>query len=209
MIIRTKAYLRVGLIGNPSDGYLGKTISFAFSNFCAKVVLYETPELELLPSEKDRSVFGSIGELVRDVDLHGYYGDAHQLGGSVGNIAAGRYDFNHFIRKDFSVSISLPSGVRLKEDVDYKLHKGKNTFEITNTGKTKIDTARVTCLSITYKANDAAGIGFKAWGENRFNPHHGWLSENLTMISNKVRGKTDTGVDFVKSFKADYEAFKK
>jgi len=135
--------------------------------------------------------------------------DAHQLGGTAGNIAAGRYDFNHFIRKDSSVSISLPNGVRLKEDADYKLHKGQNTFEITKAGKIKIDAAKVTRLSITYKTNDAAGIGFKAWGENRFNPPHGWLSENLTMISNKVRGKTDAGVDFVKTLKADYETFKK
>lgn len=43
MIIRTKAYPRVGIVGNPSDGYSGKTISFAFSDFCAEVVLYETP----------------------------------------------------------------------------------------------------------------------------------------------------------------------
>ncbi len=83
MIIRTKAYPRVGLTGNPSDGYFGKTISFAFSNFCAKVVLYETPELEILPSEKDRSIFGSIGELVRDVELHGYYGGVRLLKATV------------------------------------------------------------------------------------------------------------------------------
>jgi len=39
MIIRTRAYPRVGLVGNPSDGYFGRTISFAFKNFCAEVVL--------------------------------------------------------------------------------------------------------------------------------------------------------------------------
>ena len=33
MIIQTKAYPRVGLIGNPSDGYFGKTISFVFKNY--------------------------------------------------------------------------------------------------------------------------------------------------------------------------------
>jgi glucuronokinase len=79
VIIRTKAYPRAGLIGNPSDGYFGKTISFAFSNFRAEVVLYETPELEILSSEKDLSCFGSIGGLVRDVQLHGYYGGIRLL----------------------------------------------------------------------------------------------------------------------------------
>lgn len=79
MIIRTKAYPRAGLIGNPSDGYFGKTISFAFRNFSAKVILYESPELEILSSEKDHSVFESIGSLVHDVELHGYYGGVRLL----------------------------------------------------------------------------------------------------------------------------------
>ncbi|MHC4646351.1 MAG: mevalonate kinase family protein [Planctomycetota bacterium] len=83
MIIRTKAYPRAGLIGNPSDGYFGKTISFAFANFCAEVTLYETPELEILPSEKDHSRFGGVGELVKDVKLHGYYGGIRLLKATV------------------------------------------------------------------------------------------------------------------------------
>ncbi len=83
MIIRTKAYPRAGLVGNPSDGYYGKTISFAFSNFRAEVVLYETPELEILPSEKDRSCFDSIAALVKDVRLHGYYGGVRLLKATV------------------------------------------------------------------------------------------------------------------------------
>ena len=83
MIIRTKAYPRVGLVGNPSDGYFGKTISFAFGNFCVDVVLYETPELEILPSQKDHSRFNSIDDLVRDVRLHGYYGGIRLLKATV------------------------------------------------------------------------------------------------------------------------------
>ena len=83
MIIRTRAYPRAGLVGNPSDGYFGKTISFAFSNFGAEVVLYETPELEILPSQKDQSRFASIAGLVRDVRLHGYYGGIRLLKATV------------------------------------------------------------------------------------------------------------------------------
>ncbi|MDI9433979.1 MAG: GHMP kinase [Planctomycetota bacterium] len=79
MIIRTQAYPRAGLIGNPSDGYFGKTISFVFSNFRAEVVLYETPELEILPSQKDHSCFNNIADIVRDVRLHGYYGGIRLL----------------------------------------------------------------------------------------------------------------------------------
>ena len=79
MIIRTKAYPRVGLIGNPSDGYFGKTISVAFSNFSAEVLLYESPDLEIIFSQKDQSKFASIHELVSDVKLHGYYGGIRLL----------------------------------------------------------------------------------------------------------------------------------
>jgi len=83
MITRAKAYPRVGLIGNPSDGYFGKTISFAFNNFSAEVVLYESPELEILPSQKDRSIFDSISALANDVELHGYYGGIRLLKATV------------------------------------------------------------------------------------------------------------------------------
>jgi len=83
VIINTKAYPRVGLIGNPSDGYFGKTISFTFSNFAAGVVLYETPELEILPSLKDHSRFASIDALADDVRLHGYYGGIRLLKATV------------------------------------------------------------------------------------------------------------------------------
>jgi len=79
MIVRAKSYPRAGLIGNPSDGYFGKTISFAFSNFCAEVILYESPELEILPSEKDQSRFASIHDIVKDVEMHGYYGGIRLL----------------------------------------------------------------------------------------------------------------------------------
>jgi glucuronokinase len=79
MIIRTIAYPRAGLIGNPSDGYYGRTISFCFTNFHAEVVLYETPELEILPNTRDHSRFGSIGALVDDVRLLGYYGGIRLL----------------------------------------------------------------------------------------------------------------------------------
>lgn len=67
-MIRRKSYARAGLVGNPSDGYFGKTISFIVKNFEAEVILYESPELEILPAARDHSVFpGGIGELAQDV----------------------------------------------------------------------------------------------------------------------------------------------
>lgn len=79
MIIRAKAYPRAGLIGNPSDGYFGKTISFTFKNFAAEVVLYETPELEILPTKRDQSTFHSIEDLATNVKQWGYYGGIRLL----------------------------------------------------------------------------------------------------------------------------------
>jgi glucuronokinase len=79
MIVRTKAFPRGGLIGNPSDGYFGKTISLAFTNFAAEVVLYETPELEIMPNARDHSAFRSIHGLAEDVRLFGYYGGIRLL----------------------------------------------------------------------------------------------------------------------------------
>ena len=73
-IIRKKAYARAGFLGNPSDGYNGKTISFIIRNFHAEIVLYEWDTLEILPSEPDKGKFRSIHDLVGDVRLHGYYG---------------------------------------------------------------------------------------------------------------------------------------
>lgn len=79
MIIRTTAYPRAALIGNPSDGYFGKTIAFTFSNFSARVTLYESPELEIVPSRRDGSTFTGIAALYEDVRLFGYYGGIRLL----------------------------------------------------------------------------------------------------------------------------------
>ncbi len=83
MIIRTKSYPRAALLGNPSDGYFGKTIAFLFKNFSANVILYETPEIEILPADYDSNVFDSISELSEDVELFGYYGGIRLLKAAV------------------------------------------------------------------------------------------------------------------------------
>lgn len=74
MICEATSYARAGLVGNPSDGYFGKTISFTIGEFSAKVSLYESAEIEILPSLEDRSKYTSIHELADDVNRHGYYG---------------------------------------------------------------------------------------------------------------------------------------
>ena len=74
MIIEVRAYARAGLLGNPSDGYFGKTISISVRNFGAHVSLYETPELQIEPQPQDSNRFRNIYDLVESVQQMGYYG---------------------------------------------------------------------------------------------------------------------------------------
>ncbi len=79
MILETISYPRAAVIGNPSDGFYGKTIAFVFSNFIARVQMYETPELEINPQQLDITHFHSIDELVEDISFAGYYGGMRLL----------------------------------------------------------------------------------------------------------------------------------
>lgn len=83
MACEATAYARAGLIGNPSDGYYGKTISFIVRDFAAKVSLYESPELTISPSFQDRSVYDSMRDLAQDVRSNGYYGGIRLMKASI------------------------------------------------------------------------------------------------------------------------------
>ncbi|MBN2327768.1 MAG: GHMP kinase [Candidatus Omnitrophica bacterium] len=73
-IIETYAYARAGLIGNPSDGYFGKTISISVRNFRAHVICYPSANLEIRGSTIDQPIWNSIESLCEGVQLYGYYG---------------------------------------------------------------------------------------------------------------------------------------
>jgi galactokinase/mevalonate kinase-like predicted kinase len=74
ILVRKRAFARAGLVGNPSDGYHGRTISISVRNFWAEVVLYEWDSVDIVLAEDDRASFRTIRDLARDVRLHGYYG---------------------------------------------------------------------------------------------------------------------------------------
>jgi glucuronokinase len=73
-MIETYAYARAGLLGNPSDGYFGKTISFLTKNFRARVLLFPSARLEIRPSKADMPVFESLDDLYATTRWRGYYG---------------------------------------------------------------------------------------------------------------------------------------
>ena len=96
--IRCPVYARAGLIGNPSDGYNGKTITIIVKNVCAQVVLHEWDRLEIIPGHSDESDFQSIYDLVQDVRLHGYYGGLRLIKAAI----------NGFVRYCTERKLTLP-----------------------------------------------------------------------------------------------------
>ena len=80
MIIEKQGHARVALLGNPSDGFHGKTIALLVRNFAAEVQLWESPELAIEPHpEHDPRCFESLEELRSIASVQGYYGGLRLL----------------------------------------------------------------------------------------------------------------------------------
>ena len=77
--VRAKSFARAGLLGNPSDGYFGKTLSFAFANFGVDLRLTESSRMRFVPGEVDDATFDSPRQLVHDLRIFGYYGGIRML----------------------------------------------------------------------------------------------------------------------------------
>ena len=73
--ITKRAHARVGLVGNPSDGFFGKTIAVSVSNFWAEVSIQESAQLRLVPNPlSDPNDFGSLADLHGISRREGYQG---------------------------------------------------------------------------------------------------------------------------------------
>ncbi len=77
--VRARSFARAGLLGNPSDGYFGKTLSFAFANFGVELNLSESAKMRFVPGEVDDATFESPEQLVHDIRTYGYYGGIRML----------------------------------------------------------------------------------------------------------------------------------
>lgn len=73
-MIETYAYARAGLLGNPSDGYYGKTLAFLVRNFRARVLLHPSARLEIRPGKADMPIFENLEDLYQSTRWRGYYG---------------------------------------------------------------------------------------------------------------------------------------
>ena len=78
-IVERHAFARAGLLGNPSDGYFGRTLSAVIGNFRATVTLQESADLRIEPDPMDMEVFRSLDDLVDALGRQGYYGGARLL----------------------------------------------------------------------------------------------------------------------------------
>jgi len=68
-------YARLGLMGNPSDGFGGKTITVQISDFAAQATLWESPHVQIMPHPlHDPFMFRSLQQLHDTAEQDGYYG---------------------------------------------------------------------------------------------------------------------------------------
>jgi len=128
MAIEAVVYSRAGLVGNPSDGYFGKTISVIVRDFYAKVSLYESPNLEIIPSHQDESRYESIEHLTEDVRLNGYYGGIRLMKASI-------YKFYQYCQAN---KITLPQknfSIRYRSTIPRRLGLAGSSALVTATMK--------------------------------------------------------------------------
>lgn len=77
--VRARSFARAGLLGNPSDGYFGKTVSFTFTQFGVELVMSESSRIRFQQGEVDDATFASLDEMSRNLRLYGYYGGIRLL----------------------------------------------------------------------------------------------------------------------------------
>lgn len=113
MIIRTNAYARAGLIGNPSDGYFGKTISLIVRNFRAQVTLYETPRISIRAGQRDQLEYSSYADFLEDVHLNGYYGGVRLIKATIKKFSDWCRKFNIPLERNFTIEYDTNVPVRV------------------------------------------------------------------------------------------------
>ncbi len=110
MLIESTAYPRAALIGNPSDGYFGKTIAFTFKNFEARVELRESGVLQIVPCERENLLFNSVSQLTDEVKQYGYYGGVRLIKAAIKALA--EYCAEHDIKlKDKNFTLAYSSSI--------------------------------------------------------------------------------------------------
>ncbi|MEM8872844.1 MAG: GHMP kinase [Planctomycetota bacterium] len=115
--IQTRAFARAGLVGNPSDGYFGKTISIIVRDFGVTATLTPAERLTIEPSPADLCDHDSVDEFLRHTKLMGYYGALrlmkaavarfHTWADAAGHDLAGRGNFKLAFTTDIPRLVGL------------------------------------------------------------------------------------------------------
>lgn len=80
MVVHKWAGARVGLMGNPSDGFGGKTIACLIGNFGAEVILRESRTIEIVRHPLfDPLTFSNLAHVEETAAQDGYYGGIRLL----------------------------------------------------------------------------------------------------------------------------------
>jgi glucuronokinase len=103
---RGRAHARAALVGNPSDGFGGKTISVALAEFAAEAVVRSSDGLEIVPAEQDRNVYSGVDDLVADVEANGYYGGLRLVKAAIKRFADHCRDCDHQFEGRVAVAYS-------------------------------------------------------------------------------------------------------
>ncbi|XP_069039138.1 glucuronokinase with putative uridyl pyrophosphorylase isoform X1 [Lepisosteus oculatus] len=137
--ITSRSYARIGLMGNPSDGFNGKTIAMTIANFWAEVTLTESQTLVLVPHPlNDPTEFGSLQDLYCISRKEGYLGGLRLL-------QATCKKFYHFCSKQ-GIALSKQN-FTLKYDTNIPRQVGL-------AGSSAIVSATLKCLMKFYNITD-------------------------------------------------------
>ena len=126
MIIVEKAHARAGLMGNPSDAYFGKTISFTMENFYATVTMFASPELRIEPHRSDENEFDSVDAMIENVKLSGYYGGVRLIKATI-------VRFNRYVKELGLPPLEQPFTVRYESTIPQRVGLAGSSAIITAT----------------------------------------------------------------------------
>jgi glucuronokinase len=103
-MISSAAPARVGILGNPSDGYGGRTLALAVPQFEATVTLEPADRIEILNGPDDLPVWRSVDDMVDHLDRHGYGTGAQLLAATVRTFVAVAESVGHDVESGFRLS---------------------------------------------------------------------------------------------------------
>ena len=136
-----KAHARVGVMGNPSDGFFGRTISLSIGNFWAEVRLWPSDTLRILPHPLyDPMEFGNLADVAAIVKHEG-------TNGGVRLLLACCKRFHEFA-KDKAIDLRTDSQFTLAYDTNVPRQVGL-------AGSSAIITATVRALMGFYRITEA------------------------------------------------------